>query len=407
MKTTIEVVLVILLLVFNCILGGFFLFNIQIFSAPETTITLDVLELTKDSIVFQSHLRIKNDNPAAIILEDITIRGTTSTGELLIDTAIDGGIVPAYENQSFSLTDDLTFSNQLDSTIQAEITGTIGIQLLGFITKTIPLKATIIATFDELIQSVQPPSLSLAAQIVDVTSEGVELEATLDVENPNPFDIILNNLETHISTNTHDYITSLTTIDGIIHQEETMTFTINGNVPYSVFNASVILLHAQGNIGAHVAGLQETIPIELEAEMQVPDIADLLFQDDTMDFSVSGEFKLRFRGVVTTIGFKVYNPSNIPLETQDLHCSILGLTGEDQYKTIVEKPMENCEIPSKQEVCVTTEIILPYLKLLTSGTHRLFPTWFVLRIEGNLTIAETGQYIPISINGYVDPHLFR
>lgn len=407
MKTTVEVMLVIFLLVFNVLLGGFLLFNIQIFSSPEITIHLNVKEVTDDALSFQTILYVNNENPAAIILEDITITGKTSKGTTIIETQFKGGTVPAYGNSSFTVSDNITFDEKLDTLIEAEIAGTVGIRLFGVIDKTLPLKATVIASLEDLISSIHPPKIDLEANIIDVTQEGVELEARVIVENPNSFDLVLRNLTTLVTTDIHDQVATLSSIDGVIEKNEITHFTLQGVLPYLVFNASLISLNAIGEIGANIVGLRETIPIELDATLVVPDLAELLFNDETMDFSVSAEFKLRLRGLVTTVGFLVYNPSNIPLETRDLRCKILGLTGEDQYKVIVKEPMENCEIPTDEEICVTSEVILPYIKVLTSGTNRLLPTWFVLRIEGNLTIADTGQYIPISINGYVDPHLIK
>ena len=74
---------------------------------------------------------------------------------------------------------------------------------------------------------------------------------------------------------------------------------------------------------------------------------------------------------------------------------------------ITEKDMESCELASKNEVYISTKLNIPYVKVLMSGKLRIFPQWFSINIIGNFYIEGTNQSIPISINGYLDPHIFR
>jgi hypothetical protein len=89
---------------------------------------------------------------------------------------------------------------------------------------------------------------------------------------------------------------------------------------------------------------------------------------------------------------------------KNIKCIIYGLTGENK-KIIAEKDMKPCLVLSKNEVCISTQIRIPYLKLIFSGTGRIFPEFFGLSLEGNFAINGTKQIIPISINGYINPHL--
>ena len=407
MKTSIEIVLVVILLLFNVILGGFFLFNIQVFSTPDLSLSLNIEEITSEHLEFSAKLEVDNSNPIEILLEDVVIQGSTGSGDVFLETKIDEWIIEAQNSQSFVLSDTIMFDGDLDEIIQANISGTIGIRLLGLITKTLPLEASIRGSLSTLIDAIQPPVLTLDAEIVDITNDGISLESTLMVDNPNPFSLQLEHMNASISTDKETDIVTLPSIHGEIPASSSQSFFISGTIPYKVFNATELRLSASGRVGAQIVGIKESIPVSIQATLAVPKLSDLLFNNDTMDFSVIGEFKVRLRGIVTTVGFRVYNPSDLPIETQGLHCEILGLTGEDNYKLIVEKPMDDCEIPSHQEICVTTELVIPYVKLLQSGTQRLLPTWFILRIEGNITIQDTNQMIPITLNGYIDPHLLR
>ena len=69
--------------------------------------------------------------------------------------------------------------------------------------------------------------------------------------------------------------------------------------------------------------------------------------------------------------------------------------------------MDTCIIPSKNEVCIKTNLTIPYLSLITSGSDKLLPEWFVISIKGNFSIEGTNQKIPMSFNGYISPHFIN
>ena len=182
---------------------------------------------------------------------------------------------------------------------------------------------------------------------------------------------------------------------------------VSGLVNYEALNSNKIIIDVNGRATINIAGLAQTLTLSTSVVVDVPNLSDLLnLNNDSFDFSLFGEFKIRLRGIITTVDLKVFNPSNIPLETQDIKCIIYGVTG-DKKKVIVEKDMESCIAPSKNEVCISTQIRIPYLKLIFSGTDRIFPEWISIRLEGNFAINGTTQMVPISINGYIDPYLFR
>jgi hypothetical protein len=74
---------------------------------------------------------------------------------------------------------------------------------------------------------------------------------------------------------------------------------------------------------------------------------------------------------------------------------------------IAQKPMEATTLESKKQDYLETQILIPYIKLLTSGTKKILPDWFVIRIQGNFSIAGVTQSIPVSIDATINPHLIR
>ena len=95
-----------------------------------------------------------------------------------------------------------------------------------------------------------------------------------------------------------------------------------------------------------------------------------------------------------TIGFALSNKSKISLDAHDLLWSIYGLTGENQ-KMIAQKLMEPTTVEPTQQDYVETQLLVPYIKLFTSGTKKIFPDWFIIKIHGNFSIAGENQSIPV------------
>jgi len=194
---------------------------------------------------------------------------------------------------------------------------------------------------------------------------------------------------------------------GTLEPKGTLNLDISGIVDYEALNSKSIIIDFNGQVTLNVIGLSQSLNLSASAVIDVPNLSDLLnLNNDSFDFSLFGEFKFRLKGIITTFDLKVFNPSNIPLEAQDIKCIIYGVTN-DNKKVIAEKDMDSCIVPSKNEICISTQIRIPYLKLILSGTGRILPEWISIRLEGNFAINGTTQKIPISINGYIDPFIIR
>jgi len=74
---------------------------------------------------------------------------------------------------------------------------------------------------------------------------------------------------------------------------------------------------------------------------------------------------------------------------------------------IAQKVMESTTVEPAQQDYVETQLLVLYIKLFTSGTKKIFPDWFVIKIQGNFSIAGVNQSIPVSIDATINPHIIR
>ena len=300
----------------------------------------------------------------------------------------------------------MSFSGDLSSTIYSSIDGIFGVNLAGVFEKTIPFHINITASFQDLFNNISSPTLSLLAEVTDITEEGVFFQGIVSVENPNFFEMSLENFTTRVETENGDLVGELSPIQGTMISNGTSEFYLNGTLSYEALNAKILTIHIRGNAGVHLMGIDKVISLSTTAHLPIPEIKDLLFHNESLGITISLDMKLRLRGFLTTIGLALSNPSKIPLQAHDLLCSIYGLTGENK-KIIAQEVMEPGIVEPTQQEYIETQLLIPYIKIFTSGTKKILPDWFVIKIDGNFSIAGVDQSIPVSIDATINPHLIR
>jgi len=407
MKKNIKVALVFILIILNIIAGSFFIYLFFTIDAPSIYAEIDITELTSEEIQLETLVDISNPNTFDLILKNVKIVSETKDGDEFTRYSFKGGHVPSNAKKSFKSKDSIRLQGDIPKVFVNTITADVGVKFLGFIEKIIPIKAVIVLSVEDFINNITIPKTIIHGGIKDITEDGLVFAADIEITNPSNIELSVNDIFVELKTEDNESIGSIRIEGGILEPKGTLNLDISGIIEYEALNSKSIIIDVNSQATINVAGLTQSLTLSTSAIVDVPNLSDLLnLNNDLFDFSLFGEFKIRLRGIITTVDFKVFNPSNIPLETQDIKCIIYGVTG-DKKKVIVEKDMESCIVSSKNEVCISTQIRIPYLKLIFSGTDRIFPEWISIRLEGNFAINGTTQMVPISINGYIDPYLFR
>lgn len=404
-KIRIGVLLLVVLIIINVVIGGVFVFFIQDIKEPDIDVEFNLMKVTADEMRFTAVISIGNDNQYDLVIKNLNLTGVTPEGHSILDIQFTGGTIPAKQKRMFATNDTVSFAGNFSSKIYGSIQGIFGVNILGVFEKTIPLHINITASFQDLLKNIAPPTIDISAEVTDLTEQGVLFHAIIGVHNPNFFEMFLEDFTVRVQTENGTSVGSFSSIRGRIVPNATSQFHFNGSLLFDALNAKILTLQLTGNAGVHLMGINASIPLSATAQLIVPDIRQLLFHNETLGITISLDIKLRLRGVLTTIGLTLYNPSTIPLQANDLLCSIYGFTGEHE-KVIAQKPMEASTLGSEQQDFLETQILIPYLKVFTAGTRKIFPDWFVIRIQGNFSIAGVGQSIPVSIDATISPHLF-
>jgi len=406
MKINIKILLIMFLIFINLLVGGFLLYFIFTIDSPDIYAEITIVDLTSEEINFETKLDIRNPNGFDLIVKDIKVVSETSEGLEFSTFKFKGGKVSANDKQTFSSTKSIELTGNVPRILNNKITVDIGFWFLGVIKKNMPIEALVVVNLDKFLDKLKIPMIVIHAGIEEITEDGLLFNADIEINNTNDIELNIEDIIADLVTEEGINVGKINLKGGVLNPRSKLNLDASGNLLFKALDAKSITINLAGKATAHVAGISQSFNISTSAVFEVPNLSELFnLENESFEFSLAGEFKLRVRGVITTVRFKVYNPSKIPLVAENLICSVHGATGNNK-KLITQKEMDSCEIASKNEICIKTKLRIPYIKLLTSGTGRIVPQWFSISIDGDFSFEGTNQSIPISINGYIDTHFF-
>ena len=406
-KKKIITILTIILLIINIFVALMIFVDIQIIKAPKTEVFVNILEVTSEEILIETTIEMSNPNSFEVSFQDLNLITSTKDDKKIGDITFKGGKIPSNEAKTFYSKDKIYFQEEGDfSLIKNEISGNIGISFFGIIKKTIPLKVGVTASVEEIIDSIDIPNINMELDFDNLTNEGIEFTVKVNLFNPTKIEFGIDEFSIIAVTEENEVVGRLKIFGDVVGPEESSVFTSKGSLNYNAFDSNKIIFRVSGLARGKIGGLEKKINISTDAELLIPDITEFIFKNEPINFQIPVQFKFRLNGILSTVGFKIFNPSEIPLEGRNLVCSIYRIDGETKT-LLASKDMDICTIAPQDRVCVKTELIIPYTTYLFAGPLKILPDWIILTIDGHFSIAGTRQEFPISLNAYVDPTVFR
>jgi len=406
-KKQIFTIFSIILILVNLIVAVLIFYDLQIIESPKTDVEIKVVEITENELILEIKMKMQNPNNFDVSIEDFKILSMTENGDEIGELDIEGGVISSDESKTFIATDKISFNENSDFIkLNNKISGKIGVIFLGFIKKTIPIELNVITSLEEIINNIEIPDIDLEFIFEELTNDGLKFTAGVNILNENNIGITINDFTLYAINDFNEEVGSFKIKGGEIKPNDKSFFNTTGVLFYSFIDTQELILSLSGDASLKIAGMNKSISLSTEISVILPDIQEFIFQNENIKFYIPVQFKLTIRGIVANVGFKYYNPSNISLFTRNINCSIKRVDGEKITQIGIEQ-MESCIIDPKQEVCIETEILIPYVEYLKAGNWRLIPNWIVLTIEGDFSIAGTRQAFPLSLNAYVNPNLFK
>jgi LEA14-like dessication related protein len=396
--------LLILLLLVDIIFTTFIFLDVRLLKSPETTIQIDLVEVNSEEILLEASVQIHNPNAFTLLIQDLEIMTQTPQGVEVAHMLLEGGELSANEQKEFTTSESIRFAGESPDLLTTTVKGIIGVNVLGFLKKTVPLTVHVITSAEDVLTGIESPVIHVEADFGDLTKDGIQFEGTLDVYNPNSFAMQVEDIFVSMETDTGETVGFVDISGGSIEGKSTAIFTGNGEIRIEALNAEFLIMNVSGGAGATLGGIEKTLQFSAEATITVPRLEDLLSKGSPTEMVIKSDMKPSLRGFISDITLEIVNPNKIGLEFTDIELLIYSVNN-DEEELIGSCTIDEAIAGPESETSLSAEIVMSYSKLLFSG-RGLRPEWMLLTVRANLSAPGLDQTIWLAISGYSDMHLF-
>jgi LEA14-like dessication related protein len=400
MKKIIVIILVIATIL-NIIAGAFIFLDIQAMNIPETTLSIKVINITADEAVIQAVLSVNNQNSFSIFLQNVTMITSLETGTVINHLSVEGGETKAHENRSYSALAILRFNDSLPNELTSKITGSFGVNFLGFIKKTFPITVSMVVSLNNILEQFTLPQIHLATNISEITQEGVNLTGYIEIKNPNSIDIVIEDLSLGVETEKGVQVGAITIQGKTIAANTSQKLTGSGWLLLKALDAEKLQMTLNGAVTIVAAGIRKHMNLSVDADIVPPRLEQLL-SDLPTDASLTARYKYTFReGLHDDITFEVINPTKLTLLITDITVKIYRI---DRNKTrlISNGTLDDGVIASQNTTRIKGDMYIPLLQLWPRLGERFIPDRLQLILRANVTVKGLNQTIWIGMIGYQD-----
>ena len=177
------------------------------------------------------------------------------------------------------------------------------------------------------IQLIEAPETTIKIDILEINTEEVILQTTIDVSNPNGFELITKNFEIVASTPDGKEVSRISLDGGGIPPQSSKTFTANAVIAFDGANPETLTIKMTGSVGVNIGFIQKTIPLAINIVTSLEDVIES-FASPTLNIQV--EFgELTEDGVNLTGTIEAYNPNKFDLYIEGISVVIETETGKN------------------------------------------------------------------------------
>ncbi len=397
--------LVVAILIINIIASVFIFLDIRLMEMPETTIKVDLIEVNSEEIIIHHSIEIYNPNQFELIVDNFEVVANTIDGDEIARLKIEGGYIPSKTNRTFESSDRIAFKGQGYSTLTSKITGTVGVKFLGLIKKTLPIAINIITSVGDVIHDISAPIVHIWGDFGEITQEGIEFTGTIEVYNPNPFEMYVEDMSVEIETETGESVGNLDVTGGTIPAKSSFNLIGNGRILIEALNAKTLNVNVSTSAGVKIAGINKSVPFSIDAHLNMPRLEDIISLDTPTDAIIKSDIKATLRGFISDITLEVINPNKIGLIARDITFSIYRVD-KDEKELIGKSIIEEEEVGAENSTEIKTQILLPYSKFFYSRGKGFLPDAILVLVRINITVPGLDTHIWIGVSGYQDMHPF-
>ena len=399
MKKKIITILFIIVTVIYIIIGTILFTNIQLMDSPGITINIEVGEIDSEKAILNTNIDVENPNSFKIIIKNLLVSTKTADGYEIAKAFIKGGEINPGEKRIFTKEITVEFENHAPDILISKITGEIGANVLS-LEKTIPLNVGIVTSIEKIINDIESPIMNTEFEINDISNQGVKLNATVYVFNPNSFDLQIQDISNDILSNLGKKIGDFRLIGKTIPAKTTTQLIGEGSLLLEALNEKDLNIDINGTVGVNIAGYHKNLSFNINNTIKIPNVENLVFsKDNPAIFSIKIKGKFTIRGYLFEIIMEIDNTYNVDLEFKDTLCKIYLVKNENNKFLGECKGIDDIIVESKKSDTSKCDILVPYSTLypLDRSTD-----WVMSAVSSKIYIRGVNQSVFFEIRGYQD-----
>jgi LEA14-like dessication related protein len=397
-------VLIAMLVLINGIAAALIFLDVKMMQTPSTTIKIDLVELNSDEAVITAEVNITNPNSFNLITKDFEV--VINAEKEIARFSIEGGSIPSRGNKSFTATAFICFDSENISVLTAKITGTVGMTLLGFVEKTLPIDINIVTSLEKTLKEFATPVIHVSASFHELTQEKITVKGSFNVYNPNPFRIHVRNIAVTLTTEKNEKVGNLTIKGGEISSKSSKVFNGTGEILVQVLNAKLLRFNISGIAGAKIAGVNKSISFQVYAQITPPDVEEVLTPHIPTHAMIRGNYKITLRELIDETIFEIYNPNKISFLAENITITLYRVDNNEEYH-LASCSLGGGVIKAENTTCFEGELIIPYKKLIPPTGGRFIPDWLKVTLRADIFLPGVNYSIPIGLSGYQDLRFLR
>jgi LEA14-like dessication related protein len=386
------------------IIGALLFLNIQLMESPEILIKVEVTEVNSEEAILHTTVDIDNPNSFEIVAKNLELVIITPDGYVVARLSIEGGEIGSHEKKTFTKDVSVAFDGYSPELLTSKITGEVGANIL-FIQKTIPLNIGVVTSIENLINELAAPSMSVMAEFVEITTEGINFNATMDVYNPNTFEIYIENISTEIEIETGKKVGDVDVIGGVIAAKGSLPLNSSGTILFEALNAEKLVINMSGVAGAKIVGFKKNLSFNIQTRIMVPDLEELLLSKDKPTIlSIKIDKKLTLKGIVFYVSMEINNSYKVDLLVKDIVSRVYTADDDGHHLIGENDKVEEIFAGAGASGLSECEVLVPFSNLFPI---RWSTDWIMVSVSGNVAIKGVNQSVYLEVRGYHDIHLFR
>ncbi len=400
------------IIIINIIAGALIFLDIQVIKSPEMTIEIVLVEINSNEAIVQTTLSITNPNQFGLIIKNLDTITKTNNGTEIMRMTIKGGEIKSNNNKTYTSTNHITFDGEIPETLTTKLTGTVGLTFLGIITKTIPITVNLITSFSDVIKSIAIPIVHVKGNFGEMSSEGIDFTTEIDIENPNSFDINIDDLSIVLETEAGKIVGNFLLEGDSISGESSKKLNGGGQILIETLNAKTLYINLKASAGVLIAGISKSTEFSIGTEIEIPHLEDIFSTDLATEAFIYTDTKLTRKGFLkwgftSDMTLEMRNQNKIGLIVQDIIFSVYRV--ENGEETLVGDCTANDTVVGPGNTTyISAQVYLPFRSILIKPRilPRL-PEGFLILIRANITIQGLDQSFLIGVSGYQDLHVFK